>query len=176
MKIDDYDLKGIPKEVEDFFDSVKTIFNYGKYSHSLVVLAPTWQAKDGETVLFKSGSAERLYFFLNSGWTAIEINSQLIRSWISFSGTGTVSILDSNNVTSVTRNSLGDFTLTWDVDFANVSYAGAMMVKDSGNREAVIGITDTANNPALGSMQVWVRRAGAVIDPSYASILTTGAQ
>ena len=46
-----------------------------------------------------------------------------IKGWINFDTTGTLTINDSSNVTSVTDTAAGDSTVNWDTDFANALYA-----------------------------------------------------
>ena len=46
-----------------------------------------------------------------------------IKGWIQFSGAGVIAIADSFNVTSITDNGVGDYTVTWDTDFANANYS-----------------------------------------------------
>ncbi len=46
-----------------------------------------------------------------------------IKAWIHFDGTGTIAINDSFNVTSITDNGTGNYTVTWATDFANAFYA-----------------------------------------------------
>jgi len=47
------------------------------------------------------------------------------KSWVNFNGTGTVAIRDSHNVSSITDNGTGDYTVTFDNDF---SYNGANII------------------------------------------------
>ena len=48
----------------------------------------------------------------------------LLKGWICFNGSdGQVSIMDSYNVTSLTRHASGHYTVTWDVNFANTAYS-----------------------------------------------------
>ena len=48
---------------------------------------------------------------------------KIVKAWINFNGTGTIAISDSFNVTSITDKGTGNYTITWDTDFANVNYA-----------------------------------------------------
>ena len=47
---------------------------------------------------------------------------KLIKGWITFVGTGTISISDSYNVSSITDVSTGNYRVYWDTDFANTNY------------------------------------------------------
>ena len=45
-----------------------------------------------------------------------------IKGWVTFNGTGTLTVVDSYNVSSVTDNGTGDYTIIWDTPFANNNY------------------------------------------------------
>lgn len=53
----------------------------------------------------------------------VAIADEKIKGWINFNGTGTIAIRDSFNVSSITDNGSGNYTITWDTDFANTNYA-----------------------------------------------------
>ena len=50
-------------------------------------------------------------------------SNQLAKVWANFDGTSSITTRDSYNVTSIVRNGTGDYTITFDTDFANVNYA-----------------------------------------------------
>lgn len=89
------------------------------------------------------------------------------KGWVAFDGTGVVAIDGSYNVTSVTDNGVGDYTITWDTDFSDANYSSIGMGHSgsSGNLSVCgkIGVdplagtfrttcyitsTDTAHDPA----------------------------
>ena len=45
------------------------------------------------------------------------------RAWVNFNGTGVVSVLDSGNVSSVTDNGVGDYTLNFATPMPNANYS-----------------------------------------------------
>ena len=47
------------------------------------------------------------------------------KAWVSFNGTGTLAIRDSHNVSSVTDNTTGDYSIMFDTNLANANFAGA---------------------------------------------------
>ena len=57
------------------------------------------------------------------------------KAWINFDGTGTVAIRDSFNVSSLTDNATGDYTVTFATAFANINYVYAVC---SGNDNVFI--------------------------------------
>jgi hypothetical protein len=58
--------------------------------------------------------------FKNSSGTEI---GTLCRAWVNFNGTGTVSIRDDFNVSSITDNGTGDYTVTFTNSMSSVNYA-----------------------------------------------------
>ena len=56
----------------------------------------------------------------NSSGTEI---GQFAKAWVSFNGTGTVAIRDDFNVTSITDNQTGDYTVNYTNNFANANYS-----------------------------------------------------
>tara|TARA_R100000773_G_scaffold15567_1_gene14178 strand:- start:173 stop:562 length:390 start_codon:yes stop_codon:yes gene_type:complete len=58
--------------------------------------------------------------FQNSSGTE---KGQLAKSWINFNGTGTVAIRDSFNVSSLTDNGTGNYTVSFSTAMANTNYA-----------------------------------------------------
>ncbi len=63
----------------------------------------------------------------------------IIKGWVQYDGTGTPAITGSFNVVSVADVSAGTQVITWDTDFADVTYSG---VCSSGQRETQIRVTD----------------------------------
>ena len=64
----------------------------------------------------------------------------MARAWVNFNGTGTVAIRASGNITSITDNGTGDYTLNFTTAMADANYA-------------VVG---SANNSAPGDSYTWV--------------------
>jgi mannose-6-phosphate isomerase-like protein (cupin superfamily) len=56
--------------------------------------------------------------------------------WVNFQGTGTAAIRESYNMTSITDVGTGNYTVTFDVDFATTGYA-AVCGKEDGTNEAL---------------------------------------
>jgi hypothetical protein len=74
------------------------------------------------------------------------------------------------NVTSVVRNSVGDYTITWDTDFANANYPYTF-----GNLDGSVTL-ETISSKLVGSMRIETRTASATkIDRAF-SLNVTGDQ
>jgi hypothetical protein len=56
---------------------------------------------------------------------------QLCRAWVNFNGTGTVALRDSFNVSSITDNATGDYTINYTVAMPTVNYSFASSTRRS---------------------------------------------
>jgi len=54
----------------------------------------------------------------------------IIKAWIQFDGTGVIAINDSYNVSSITDNAVGDYSIVWDINFADTTYCMVGMAGD----------------------------------------------
>ena len=178
MKIDEYEFRGVPSELTDFKEDLFNLINFGKLSHQVVTAVPTWTARNGEAVLYLVGNERRWYFYLGGSWNALSFSTQLINSWVSFSGTGTVAIKDSFNVDSITDNGVGDYTLNWTNTFNNVNYAVVGLSMDSGGTVISNALVTTGNNPLVGSVrilnQAFESAGQAGIDGLVITVMATG--
>lgn len=52
--------------------------------------------------------------------------ANICKAWINFDGTGTISIRDSFNVSSIDDDGTGNYTVNWDTDFANTNYCAVV--------------------------------------------------
>jgi len=57
--------------------------------------------------------------------------TQTCRAWVNFNGTGTVAIRASYNVSSITDNGTGDYTVTFTTAFANTNYTSIATVSNN---------------------------------------------
>lgn len=101
------------------------------------------------------------------------------RAWVNFNGTGTVAIRASGNVSSITDNGVGDYTVnfTTAMSDANYSIIGTISPKyaaDSGNISVNTtgtagGVTESA--PTTSSFRFMTTSPGpAALDPKYVNI------
>lgn len=105
--------------------------------------------------------------FQNTNGTEV---GTLCRAWVNFNGTGTVAIRASFNVSSITDNSAGDFTVNFAAAMPDLSYCAAVScttpagyntngltvltnISSSSARIGVVGIVGTSN-VAADSTQV----------------------
>jgi hypothetical protein len=96
----------------------------------------------------------------------------LVKGWVEFNGTGTVAIGDSYNVSSITDNGTGDYSVNWDTDFATADNCVTALAKDtSGGEERV-----TLGDAAAASCRIKTWTAGALSDKSQVCVTAIGDQ
>ena len=61
------------------------------------------------------------------------------RAWVNFNGTGTVAIRASYNVSSITDNGTGDYTINFINAMPNTNYAGLVTAGDYGTTSRSMG-------------------------------------
>lgn len=67
------------------------------------------------------------------------------RAWVNFNGTSTVAIKASGNVSSITDNGTGDYTVNFTTAMADANYAG--VGSSAGSSTAWAGVTYFTGNP-----------------------------
>ena len=107
------------------------VYNTGNYTglrvETTVGAEVTCQLKGGGT----SSSANVLDIRNGSNGSLFEVRQDgrglsqfTAKAWVNINGTGTLAIRDSHNVSSVTDNTTGDYSIMFDNNLANVNYAG----------------------------------------------------
>ena len=90
------------------------------------------------------------------------------RAWVNFNGTGTVAILASGNVTSITDNGTGEYTVNITTAMPDANYAvggTAWYAGDNSNPPAVMMLsrrTGSAQTTTTIAVQSWVSGSGAI--------------
>ena len=87
------------------------------------------------------------------------------RAWVNFNGTGTVAIRGSGNVSSITDNNTGDYTVNFTTAMPDVNYSAvASTGRDSGggaNLGASFNYAGTAPTTSAIRMNTRVRNTGS---------------
>jgi len=87
----------------------------------------------------------------NSGFGSVG-TAYGVRAWVSFNGTGTVAILNSGNVSSITDNGSGDYTINFSANMPDDDYVMNHSCLTA-NGGFVITI-ETASNKVVGSCRI----------------------
>jgi hypothetical protein len=93
-------------------------------------------------------------------------------AWVNFNGTGTVAInASSSNVSSITDNGTGDYTVNFSPAFADANYAATVTVKGDGGAPEGCDIT----SQAAGAFRFILRAVdGTPIDCSIVNVIVFG--
>ena len=94
------------------------------------------------------------------------------RAWVNFNGTGTVAIRDSANVSSITDNSVGNYTVNFTTAMpdANYSISATANLNVSGNYGTYIS-GPKSQAPTASAWRFFANTySGTVQDPLYATI------
>ena len=100
--------------------------------------------------------------------TATVVNGSA-KAWVNFNGTGTAAIRDSFNVSSLTDNGTGDYTLNFTTAMADANYAVAGSGDNSGNTETLL--QSTAPKTTTQCRVIAARPGVSVGDPIFVSVV-----
>jgi len=78
----------------------------------------------------------------NSGYGSVA-TAYGCRAWVNFNGTGTVAIRASGNVSSITDNGTGDYTVNFTTAMADANYSVTGMAWDNSNNVRVVSQNGT---------------------------------
>ena len=98
--------------------------------------------------------------------------SQACKAWVNFNGTGTVAIRAAYNVSSITDNGTGDYTVNFTTALADANYSVVGMVDR--NRSTENGTTinvDSSTAPTAAAVRlVTFRVSVGLVDSTYANV------
>jgi len=108
----------------------------------------------GGTERARIDSSGNLQF--NSGYGSVA-TAFAARAWVNFNGTGTPSVRASGNVSSITDNGTGNFTVNFTTAMPDVDYSVSGMASDvggTGNR-GLVSLYRGVTTPAVGSFRIF---------------------
>lgn len=100
-----------------------------------------------------------------------QYHTSAAKAWAVFDGTtvGTHAVTAGYNITSVTRNGTGDYTITWATDFSSANYA-AFVLSATFQQNAIISM-------AAGTFNFQTSQSDGVLgDPSIVCVVAFGDQ
>jgi hypothetical protein len=118
------------------------------------------------TGTIKSNTANPPLFQNTSG---TEIGT-LCRAWVNFNGTGTVAIRASYNVSSITDNGVGDYTVNFATALVDANYSVLTTCRDDGTVNFVNSLSNIVNTKTTTALRVISasRSTGSLVDsPEY---------
>jgi hypothetical protein len=125
-----------------------------------------------DTIAFAEGGVESMRLDssanlqFNSGYGSVA-TAYGCRAWVNFNGTGTPAIRASGNVTSITDNGTGDYTVNFTTAMPDANYVinvtGGFVTNDSR-----VAYSNANNNTASGARANFVSLLGSGTDPVHA--------
>jgi hypothetical protein len=93
------------------------------------------------------------------------------RAWVNFNGTGTVAIRAQYNVTSITDNGTGDYTVNFTTAMPDTNYSGVALF-GNGNTVSVAPVADIGATPTTSAFRVlcYLRSTGAALDAAHCNV------
>lgn len=127
----------------------------------------------GGSAIFKTADTERMRIdssgqlkTMVTGGSAV-MNAYACRAWVNFNGTGTVAIRASGNVSSITDNGVGDYTVNFTTAMPDVDYAtlGTVGLPTTAASAAVALIVDGQAGQTVSGVKVLLTAgAGSAAD------------
>jgi hypothetical protein len=92
------------------------------------------------------------------------------KAWVNFNGTGTVAIRASFNVSSITDNGTGDYTVNFTNAMTDATYGAAALLNGGSGGSVMAPYTTTA--PTTSAYRLGTRRTDtfAALDTEYANV------
>ena len=117
----------------------------------------------------------------SSGGTYIDVVNGLAKAWVNFNGiSGSVAVRSAFNVSSITYNGTGDYTVNFTTSMANINYSAiACASGDTTTWTTAIGMYTanggTQETPTTSSFRFITTRAGGIItDKTYVLVSVFG--
>ena len=86
--------------------------------------------------------------------TSMQTGQQACKAWVNFNGTGAVAIRGSYNVSSITDNGAGDYTVNFTTAMPDANYAPAIATQRNGINSAVWGSVKFDSTMATSNVRI----------------------
>ena len=114
----------------------------------------------------------------NNSSTPNEVAQGRAKAWVNFDGTGTVSIDDSFNVSSITDNSTGNYTINFTNAMPNAEYAVVGSVETTNATPVVVTTFGTSGNSRTTSgvriAASYIQSSIVIVDAVECSVIVFG--
>jgi hypothetical protein len=95
------------------------------------------------------------------------------RAWVNFDGTGTVAIRGSGNVSSITDNGTGDYTVNFTTAMPDTSYCGVALPNDgSPGTNLVIACENSTRTKTTSAFNIWTAYGGNGVNKTLYDVNT----
>ena len=134
------------------------------------VVADTLQADSTSTLVIKNGVANTPPTIQDSAGTQI---GTFCRAWVNWNGTGTVAIRASFNVTSITDNGTGDYTVNFTNALPDANYVtnvNGTVAQSTGVLSSGILDANYSTRALTGSVRINCYQSNTAIDADYRGV------
>jgi len=115
---------------------------------------------------------------VNNLENASGVGRYTIHAWVCFTGSGTVSIRNSENISSLTDSGTGMYFTNYSNNFSNTNYAGGGAVRNdttSNNREnTFVNFRRISDSIATSKAGLSVSNSGSPVDDETVTFMVTG--
>lgn len=90
-----------------------------------------------------------------------------VRAWVKFNGTGTPAVIAGGNVSGITDNGTGDYTINFTTPMPTANYTPSYMLDDGATNNGPVVTIDSANPPTTSELRIntWTGN-GTAFDPA----------
>ena len=106
---------------------------------------------------------------MNSGYGSLA-PAYGCRAWVNFNGTGTVAIRDSGNVSSITDNTTGDYTVNFTTAISDANYSATLMLGRDGSNIDVSSAIHPTVLPTTSALRIRTAFLSQVGASTYADL------
>lgn len=99
----------------------------------------------------------------SSSQSAAAASGYPAQAWVNFNGSGTVAIRADGNVSSITDNGTGDYTITFSSALTDANYSTPTCGGGVGD-DVVGSFPRTTSTPTSSAIRIAMRRVGSILD------------
>jgi hypothetical protein len=129
-----------------------------------------------DTIAFSEGGVERMRIDssgnlrFNSGYGSVA-TAYGCRAWVNFNGTGTVAIRASGNVSSITDNGTGDYTVNFATAMADADYSVNATGRISGSNGLIVNNENSSPQTTSATSVLSINAANNLADAIMVSVV-----
>jgi hypothetical protein len=105
----------------------------------------------------------------NSGYGSVA-TAYGCRAWVNFNGTGTVAIRASGNVSSITDNGTGQYTVNLTTSMPDANYCGVAMIRADTDYAPTVGQPHSLSAQTASAVSLKTGSSSAALDSSVVTV------
>tara|TARA_R100000734_G_C3312206_1_gene103189 strand:+ start:1276 stop:1665 length:390 start_codon:yes stop_codon:yes gene_type:complete len=112
-----------------------------------------------------------------SNSTPEQIEQGRAKVWVCFNGTGTVSIRDSFNTSSITDNGTGSYTINFSTALSNTNFCTSGLGSDAQTQFGAYMMDSSSNSSytrTTGSVSVYTLSSQSLLDTTFTNVVVHG--